>query len=161
MQTCHASIHNGTIKSCVWSRMYQINVYNVENKLLLVSLQKWLVYLPTGKYTVLNLEIDNIFHIFDQIKISSRCKFGIGIFAWRVAWNITLLNILFRSKNSSASSEDKAKVVKDCCRSVVEFLFTQVHIFRCFIYIYLVCLSVCLCPINVNTAEPMRPTFWC
>ncbi|XP_023335414.1 TWiK family of potassium channels protein 18 isoform X1 [Eurytemora carolleeae] len=33
-----------------------------------------------------------------------------------------------RSKNSSASSEDKTKVVKDCCRSVVEFLFTQVGV---------------------------------
>jgi len=33
-----------------------------------------------------------------------------------------------RSKNSSASSEDKAKVVKDCCRTVVEFLFTQVGV---------------------------------
>ena len=29
-----------------------------------------------------------------------------------------------------------------------------------FLYIYFDCLSVCLCPINVKTAEPIRPKFF-
>ena len=31
-----------------------------------------------------------------------------------------------RSKGSSASSEDKVKLLKNCCRGLVGFLFTQV-----------------------------------
>lgn len=33
-----------------------------------------------------------------------------------------------RSKGSSNSSEDKAKVLKNCLRKMVEFLFTQVGV---------------------------------